>query len=362
MPDASPGRHGESGPGLARSDAPADGNHPAEQDDAASGERGDVDRALVSPLCEAVPFGVIALGCVAVLLLGFPQPDQHTPPDAPLAAPEIEYPPAIEWTFVALLVVGALALGSLSFRATRRWLLPPPRNGPRTLWSLVELGQAAALAFVLFVLAVQISFRCGEDSSWYPVTFLLPQLALLASLSVLVFRQLCLGGGAAAFPGVVRALGVSFAGGGTNAIRGLFGYVAIVPLARLAAAGAVYVSDALGHEVPTHPVIEEIGSATGSTVVMLVLVAAVVAPIAEEVFFRGFLYATIRDRWGMLPGMVTSALLFAVVHKGLPNQAVTFVMGLLLAAYYERAGSLVVPVVAHALFNGVQLAFVLAAQ
>lgn len=84
------------------------------------------------------------------------------------------------------------------------------------------------------------------------------------------------------------------------------------------------------------------------------------APLAEELFFRGLLLPLLVRRWGPLPGLLVSALLFAVLHAdlgSLPALAI-FAVGLTLAC--ARTGSLWVAVLMHALFNAANMALLLA--
>jgi membrane protease YdiL (CAAX protease family) len=85
------------------------------------------------------------------------------------------------------------------------------------------------------------------------------------------------------------------------------------------------------------------------------LVAVVAAPVAEEVLFRGFLYGGMRTRLGPGGAAAFSSLFFSLSH-GMPLAApVLFLLGLALAAAYERRRSLLLPVAIHALFNLVSL-------
>jgi len=84
----------------------------------------------------------------------------------------------------------------------------------------------------------------------------------------------------------------------------------------------------------------------------------IVAPIAEELFFRGVFYRAIRDRHGVVAGVSVSALLFALFHTAgsisfseVYALATTFALGVALAAQYERRRNLVAPIAAHAAFN-----------
>jgi membrane protease YdiL (CAAX protease family) len=75
------------------------------------------------------------------------------------------------------------------------------------------------------------------------------------------------------------------------------------------------------------------------------------APIGEEVFFRGFLYGSLRARFRFLPAAAISGAVFALFHVQPLLMAVMFFVGIGLAYLYERRGSLAVPIAAHALFN-----------
>lgn len=82
---------------------------------------------------------------------------------------------------------------------------------------------------------------------------------------------------------------------------------------------------------------------------------AIVTPFGEEFFFRGFLYNAAKRRLGVPGGIVLSAVVFAVVHGG-PLLVIAIIpMGILLAVMYERSGSLWVPIIMHALNNGLAL-------
>jgi hypothetical protein len=90
--------------------------------------------------------------------------------------------------------------------------------------------------------------------------------------------------------------------------------------------------------------------------VVALLLGGVVAPVAEEVFFRGFLYAGMRDRWGMVWGLVISSVIFSVVHV-VPGVLVPiFLIGVVLAYAYERTDSLWLPIALHSALNS--LAFI----
>ena len=88
----------------------------------------------------------------------------------------------------------------------------------------------------------------------------------------------------------------------------------------------------------------------------------VVAPIAEEILFRGLLYNFLRrylDRW---TAACAGALLFSFFHGVLADQWALFVLGLVLTVVYERSGRLLPAVILHAVNNSVAVGYMLVVQ
>ena len=80
-------------------------------------------------------------------------------------------------------------------------------------------------------------------------------------------------------------------------------------------------------------------------------VGGIIAPIAEETFFRGILYGFFR-RWGVSVALVLSTFLFVLPHLGSSGLPITQIIGgVLFAAAYEIEGNLIVPIMIHALGN-----------
>lgn len=85
--------------------------------------------------------------------------------------------------------------------------------------------------------------------------------------------------------------------------------------------------------------------------VLAILVTALVAPVAEEAFFRGFVYPAFRKRMGVGGGVVVSSLIFALFHMSLWLLVPVTIMGMVLAYLYEKKGSLGPAIVLHSLNN-----------
>ena len=86
-------------------------------------------------------------------------------------------------------------------------------------------------------------------------------------------------------------------------------------------------------------------------VLPLVGVATVlVAPLAEETFFRGFVFGGLR-RYGFFWAALVSGLLFSAAHLSLGGLIPLALVGMLFAWSYSRTGSLWTTVYAHLFFN-----------
>jgi membrane protease YdiL (CAAX protease family) len=93
---------------------------------------------------------------------------------------------------------------------------------------------------------------------------------------------------------------------------------------------------------------------------LLVLTALVVAPISEELIFRGYVFGVLRRYTGRWWAMAISALVFAAIHAHIPSLAGLFALAVALTLVYEGAGSLWAPILMHSLFNGITVVFTLA--
>lgn len=114
-------------------------------------------------------------------------------------------------------------------------------------------------------------------------------------------------------------------------------------------------------EQSAHPIVPILSETKEQiNIIYIMLLAVVVAPLVEEVMFRGALYSWFRARFGVFVSVLSSSFIFAAIH---PQGAVGVVpltcIGILLALLREWRGSLVAPIIAHACFNAGTLIMVL---
>ncbi|MGY8657477.1 MAG: CPBP family intramembrane glutamic endopeptidase [Verrucomicrobiales bacterium] len=94
----------------------------------------------------------------------------------------------------------------------------------------------------------------------------------------------------------------------------------------------------------------------------MVFSAVVVAPIAEEVIFRGFLYPVVKRYSEPWFAAIFTGCLFGVIHFNLMSFPLLALMGIVLVVLYEITGSLWVPIACHAAFNALQVGVMMLAR
>ena len=245
-----------------------------------------------------------------------------------------------------LLVVGLLlnAVRALIVRAA----LPPERyRGPAVfvlLLMAVILGTIVALGAGSTALAL---FNGGE-------------LSVGGSLLLLTSTQIGLVVVTGAFVVAPRALAGVRLVGKTGLVRSLLiGLGAAIPAwigATLLGALAATVLQAIGLTEEAGPVDSFIKRGDPTVILLAFLL---VAPVAEEIFFRGVVYnAWLRER-GPWVAVIGSAALFAAIHTSLFALVPIFALGVTLALLYRRTGSLASTMALHAGFNAISVAIAL---
>jgi uncharacterized protein len=97
-------------------------------------------------------------------------------------------------------------------------------------------------------------------------------------------------------------------------------------------------------------------NATFFTILLAFISAAIISPIYEEIFYRGFLYRWLRTRIGLTGALLLSSLIFTIIHIPTYNvMPVNFFSGILFALAYERTNSIWPSVLIHGLTNGIMV-------
>ena len=87
--------------------------------------------------------------------------------------------------------------------------------------------------------------------------------------------------------------------------------------------------------------------------IILMLTVAVIAPIYEEVIFRGILLKGMASKMNPKLALIISALFFALVHMNIPQGINAFLLGMLIGSIYLNRGSIYLCIFAHFINNSV---------
>ena len=132
--------------------------------------------------------------------------------------------------------------------------------------------------------------------------------------------------------------------------------------------GVYYAGAILFSALVVQPDQEDIGKELGvcnpgiGIAIFAVLAIVVFAPVAEEIFFRGFFFAGLRTRWSLWPAALLSGAIFGLVHAPTgPTAAIPLAgLGVGLAWLYNKTGSIYPCMLAHFLNNSLAIAVVIA--
>ena len=91
----------------------------------------------------------------------------------------------------------------------------------------------------------------------------------------------------------------------------------------------------------------------GGSIVVTIVLAGILGPIAEEIFFRGYVLPGLIKRFGIGRSLLLSSLMFGLFHIDLGAIVPTFVLGLALGWVYLKTGSIWPAIFAHGLHNTV---------
>lgn len=308
----------------------------------------DPDRDVLSRhrAMQVISLAMIAAGILLPIVALASSPDLITSNQTAESARRLLGPLLLLGLGGLLLTVG-LVMNAVRALVVRRALPPERYRGPAMLVLLlmaVILGTIVALGAGGTALAL---FDNGPLS--VPGTLLLltsTQVGLLAVTGALVVAPRALAG--------VRLVGDS--GVGRSVLLGLGIAIPAWIGAELLAVLAALLLEAVGftQEVGVLDTVLERGDPTVILVAFLL-----VAPAAEEIFFRGVVYNAWERERGPRVALFGSAALFAVIHTSLFSLVPIFALGVALALVYRSTRSLVTVIAMHAGFNAISVALAL---
>jgi membrane protease YdiL (CAAX protease family) len=228
-------------------------------------------------------------------------------------------------------------------------------------WAVIVVGVWLGMQVIAgIVLGIGVVVGGGDPTG--PVGLsVLTVLSLGASLvGVLAILRWRLG----SWPAVVGARAPSW---GLVAAGGVIGGIAPVAIG-FATDGLARLLEIALPETPSQAILADLVDAPGSVVWLTGVAVVAIAPVLEELVFRRAVHASLSARLPTGVAVLLSAVAFAVVHVellfagafGLLQTVGLVVLGAVFALLYERADGAWPSIAAHAAFNAVSLAAVLA--
>lgn len=133
---------------------------------------------------------------------------------------------------------------------------------------------------------------------------------------------------------------------------GILGWLAALPLLVVGMIAASWIMKLTG-DVPSHPIVD-VFAGNGWAKFGAILLAVVWAPISEEIMFRGQLFPGLSAWLRWLAGVVLSAFVFAVIHpQGWAGVPAIMALAASFSVLRMWRRSLIAPMTAHALNNGI---------
>jgi membrane protease YdiL (CAAX protease family) len=140
---------------------------------------------------------------------------------------------------------------------------------------------------------------------------------------------------------------------------GLAGWLVAMPVVWILNQAALSVADFIHLTPKLQPSVELLQKTQSPfQLIYFGVVAVLIAPVVEEILFRGILYPVIKQQGYPRLAWASTSLLFAATHANLVAFLPLAALAILLVVVYERTDNLLAPMLTHSLFNLTNFLFV----
>jgi len=296
-------------------------------------------------------------------------------PPAPGGSVYLEVLPVFVLAFILLHLAGDMIVRALGGAEPPAWLMPatigvqwlllgltlyPLLRGVRSAEHRAAMGWHTGRGFWIEVWSGIWGYLAGLPLVVLSMGAILVIMAVQEQLPTWDLRTRLLAGSVAGvFAALVCAMFARLFGGAKTRLGwgGSFGFGVLIGLCVLVATVKLFAGDT---GPPANPIAELLTKASGWTLAMVVVLAVVWAPLAEESIFRGAFYRHLRTRAGVLLSAIVCALIFGVMHGyDFVLLGGVISLGFVFSLLREWRGSLIAPITAHALHNGTLMLIVI---
>lgn len=242
---------------------------------------------------------------------------------------------------LVLMIIGLIMFASGRLQLRFPAALADANASPGSRTALLE-------AFVLFLIALVavstftgvLNMITGIELTWL-LLWLVPLALLWARVRGMSMSEIRAAVGLHRGAGIVREV-----------CAGVAGLLAGLPLVAVGIGLTLLLTLVLKTETPSHPIADEMVTGSVWRVAQLYMLGCVWAPLVEETFFRGALYAHLRQRWRPIIAAGIVAFIFALIHpQGIAGVPALMSLAVVFALIREWRGSIIAPAVAHACNN-----------
>lgn len=133
-------------------------------------------------------------------------------------------------------------------------------------------------------------------------------------------------------------------------------YTALLPVLMLSLFLNSFIIKTLGIQPTTNPAIDLFLLLKNKFFIgLLILQIVVIAPIAEELLFRGLIFKLLREKTSFFVAATITSLVFSLIHRASLNILPLFVISFAFAYLYEKTQNIASPIILHAIHNTVNL-------
>lgn len=260
--------------------------------------------------------------------------------------------------FAGFLMLAAGIIMNIIFLFGRKKIIPDKiLERPPVLWGIADVFRVAIIVifsgYALHVAGAIIlkwaNFDMDINLRMILGTFLMDMAAAISILYFIIVK----------YKERISSLGITLKDFYKNILSGITAYMFTLPVLIAALILSMIVLEKIGYNAPPERIFDMFFEEKRSNVVLfLTLFVAILGPIVEEIFFRGFLYSAVKKRFGVFLGLLLSSALFSVLHTNIAGFLPIMVLGILMAFLYEVTGSLVTSIAVHILHNSIIVNFV----
>lgn len=236
----------------------------------------------------------------------------------------------------------------------------PPPTAAMSLWQAPEVWFGLVFLFfmegLLFAVnGLLVPDPASKPAGWADLEMLVGSLIRDAGLMFFVVYVFKKHGVSAA-----RALGAELSQIHRQIRQGLVAYAGVLPPLLLCFAVMAAALHFFSVEPEPQNVVQMyLKKTTEPFLVFMTFFVALIGPVMEEIFFRGFVFAGLRASYGPKRGAVVSSAVFAALHFHWVAFLPIFFLGLVLAWLYHKTGRIAVPATLHVAHNALMVSMAL---